>query len=315
MVSGLGSRGNPFYGRDVLSILDFSRSDLEYLFAEADRVRRDPSAFSGELRGYVLATAFFEPSTRTRLSFQAAMLRLGGSCIDLGELEKSSIAKGENFADTVRMLDAYADVIVVRHRLEGAARFAAEVAEKPVINAGDGKRHHPTQAMLDLYSVKTLKGSVDGLVYGVLGDLKYGRAAASFILGLSLFKPRKVYLISPGLLKAREDVKEALRERGVGFEEVESPSEVIGELDVLYVTRIQRERFPDPSEYEKVRGSYVVDSKLLRNAKEGLIVLHPLPRVDEISFDVDGTPHAKYFEQARLGIPLRMALLKLVLKG
>ena len=302
-------------GRDVISILDFSREDLERVFSLADEIRRDPKAFSEELKGYVMATAFFEPSTRTRLSFQTAMLRLGGSYIDLGELERSSVAKGENFADTIRMLDSYADVIVVRHRLEGAARYAAEIAEKPVINAGDGRKNHPTQAMLDFYTVRTVKGRVDGLTYGVLGDLRFGRAAASFILGLTLFNPRKVYLISPELLRARPEVLNVLRERGVGFEETSSLEEVIPKLDVLYVTRVQKERFPDPAEYERVRGSYVVNAATLRNAKEDLIILHPLPRVDELGFDVDATRHAKYFEQAALGVPVRMALLKLILKG
>jgi aspartate carbamoyltransferase catalytic subunit len=306
---------NPFYRRDVLSILDFKKEELEYLFQEAENILRDPTKYRDVLRGKILATAFFEPSTRTRLSFQSAILRLGGSYLDLGELEKSSIAKGENIADTIRMLDSYADIIVVRHKLEGAAKFAAEIAENPVINAGDGRKHHPTQAMLDMFTVRRLKNRIDGLTYGVLGDLKYGRAAASFILALSIFSPKKIYLISPGLLRAREDVTSILRERGISFEEVENPSEVIGELDVLYVTRIQRERFPDPSEYEKVKGSYIVDLKLLRNAKEDLIVLHPLPRVDEIALEVDGTRYAKYFEQARLGVPLRMALLKLILEG
>jgi aspartate carbamoyltransferase catalytic subunit len=302
-------------GRDVISILDFTREELEQVFSLADEIRREPRAFSEELKGYIMATAFFEPSTRTRLSFQTAMLRLGGTYIDLGELERSSVAKGENFADTIRMLDSYADVIVVRHRLEGAAKYAAEIAEKPVINAGDGRKNHPTQAMLDLYTVRTVKGRVDGLTYGVLGDLRFGRAAASFILGLTLFSPRKVYLISPELLRARQEVLSVLREKGVSFEETSSLEEVLPELDVLYVTRVQKERFPDPAEYERVRGSYVVSAATLRSAKEDLIVLHPLPRVDELGFDVDSTRHAKYFEQAALGVPVRMALLKLLLKG
>lgn len=302
-------------GRDVISILDFERRELEQLFDLTDEIRRSPRAFSEELKGYIMATAFFEPSTRTRLSFQTAMLRLGGSYIDLGELERSSVAKGENFADTIRMLDSYADVIVVRHRLEGAARYAGEIATAPVINAGDGRKNHPTQAMLDLYAVRTLQGGIDGLVYGVLGDLRFGRAAASFILALSLFKPSKVYLVSPPLLRARPEVLEVLKARGVDFEEVDSLEKVVGELDVLYVTRVQKERFPDPAEYEKVKGSYLVSSSTLRQAKENLIVLHPLPRVDELGFDLDSTRHAKYFEQAALGVPVRMALLKLVLKG
>ncbi|MEZ0346299.1 MAG: aspartate carbamoyltransferase [Infirmifilum sp.] len=304
-----------FRGRDILSILDFTREELEELFHETDKITANPSSYAGALRGFVMATAFFEPSTRTRLSFQSAMLRLGGSYIDLGELERSSVAKGENLSDTIRMLDSYADVIVVRHKLEGAARFAAEIAESPVINAGDGRKHHPTQAMLDLYTVRRAKGVIDGLVYGVLGDLRFGRAAASFILGLSLFHPRKIYLISPELLRARRDVLEVLDSVHVDYEEVGSLSEVLPELDVLYVTRVQKERFPDPADYEKVKGSYIVTTETLRDAKEDLVVMHPLPRVDEIAYDVDSTRHAIYFKQAELGVWVRMALLKLMLVG
>jgi len=304
-------------GRDVLTITDFTRQELEALFEEADMMLS--ALKEGRrlrvLEGYVLATAFFEPSTRTKLSFQAAILRLGGSYIDLPPEEVSSRAKGENLADTIRMLDSYADAIVIRHRVEGAARFAAEIAEHPVINGGDGTRDHPTQAMIDLYTVRKALGKIDGLTYGVLGDLKYGRAARSFILGLSLFKPGKVYLISPPQLACRQDVLEFLEERGVEYEEASSLASVIGELDVLYVTRIQRERFPDPAEYEKVRGSYRVSLEALKGAREHLVVLHPLPRVDELAFDVDATKHAWYFTQAAFGVPVRMALLKMILKG
>jgi aspartate carbamoyltransferase catalytic subunit len=304
-------------GRDVLTITDFTRQELEALFEEADMMLS--ALKEGRrlrvLEGYVLATAFFEPSTRTKLSFQAAMLRLGGSYIDLPPEEVSSRAKGENLADTIRMLDSYADAIVIRHRVEGAARFAAEIAEHPVINGGDGTRDHPTQAMIDLYTVRKALGKIDGLTYGVLGDLKYGRAARSFILGLSLFKPGKVYLISPPQLACRQDVLEFLEERGVEYEEASSLASVVGELDVLYVTRIQRERFPDPAEYEKVRGSYRVSLEALKGAREHLVVLHPLPRVDELAFDVDATKHAWYFTQAAFGVPVRMALLKMILKG
>jgi len=304
-------------GRDVLTITDFTRQELEALFEEADMMLS--ALKEGRrlrvLEGYVLATAFFEPSTRTKLSFQAAMLRLGGSYIDLPPEEVSSRAKGENLADTIRMLDSYADAIVIRHRVEGAARFAAEIAEHPVINGGDGTRDHPTQAMIDLYTVRKALGRIDGLTYGVLGDLKYGRAARSFILGLSLFKPGKVYLISPPQLACRQDVLEFLEERGVEYEEASSLASVVGELDVLYVTRIQRERFPDPAEYEKVRGSYRVSLEALKGAREHLVVLHPLPRVDELAFDVDATKHAWYFTQAAFGVPVRMALLKMILKG
>jgi aspartate carbamoyltransferase catalytic subunit len=264
------------------------------------------------LEGRIIALAFFEPSTRTRMSFEAAAKRLGAETIGFTSEEAISVAKGETLADTVRMLDAYADIIVIRHRYEGAALYAAEIAESPVVNAGDGKQHHPTQAMLDLYTVRRLFGRIDGLVYGVLGDLRYGRAASSFILSLTLFEPEKVYLISPPLLRVRPEVKLVLERSRVNFEEVNSLEEVIGELDVLYVTRIQRERFPDPREYEKVKGSYRVTLKVLEKAKPALKILHPLPRVDELPPEVDSTSHAAYFRQARLGVPVRMALLSLI---
>lgn len=214
------------------------------------------------------------------------------------------------------MLDSYADAIVIRHRYEGAALYAAEVAEKPVINGGDGRQHHPTQAMLDLYTVYRLFGSVDGLTYGVLGDLRYGRAASSFILGLTLFKPRHIYLVSPPQLRARREVLEVLEELGIPYTEVEKLQDVLGELDVLYVTRIQKERIPDPREYESLKGSYRVTLDLLESsAKETLKVLHPLPRVDEIDFSVDNSKYQAYFLQARLGVKVRMALLSLVMGG
>ncbi|KSW11851.1 aspartate carbamoyltransferase [Pyrodictium occultum] len=303
-------------GRDVISILDFTREDLCSLFEAAERMKRllSEGRLPRLLEGKIVALAFFEPSTRTRLSFEAAAKRLGAETIGFTGEEAVSVAKGENLADTVRMLDGYADVIVIRHRYEGTALYAAEVAEKPVINAGDGKQHHPTQAMLDLFTVKELFGGIDGLVYGVLGDLRFGRAASSFILGLTLFKPEKVYLISPPLLRTRPEVRVRLEEAGIRYEEVDRLEDVLGELDVLYVTRIQKERFPDPREYEKVRGSYRVTRELLeKHAKPGLRVLHPLPRVDEIAFDVDETSYAAYFIQARNGVPVRMALLSLVL--
>ena len=302
-------------GRDIISVSDLSRQDFEKIFRMADEILEAPERWSSALRGRIMATAFFEPSTRTRLSFQTAMLRLGGEVIDLGEVEKSSIAKGENFSDTVRMLDSYADVIVIRHKLEGAAKLAAEIAEKPVINAGDGSRNHPTQAMIDLYTIRRLHGGVDGLTIGVLGDLKYGRATNSFIAALTKFRIGRLYLISPPQLRVRDDTRELLVEAGIDFKEVQRLEEVVGELDVLYASRIQRERFPDPSEYEMVRGSYVITGESLKGAKKNLTILHPLPRVNEISFEVDSTSHAKYFEQAALGVPVRMALLKLILVG
>ncbi len=290
-----------FRGRDVLSILDFTRNDLERLFRIAS------SKFEGdELEGKVVALAFFEPSTRTRLSFETATLRLGGGYIGFDAVQGTSIAKGETFSDTIRMLDAYADAIVVRHGLEGAAKLAAELAESPVINAGDGSKRHPTQAMIDLYTVWREKRGIDNLVYGVLGDLRYGRASGSFLRALNLYSPKKVYLIAPESLRPREELLDTLK-MPWEFADLE---EVLPELDVLYVTRIQKERFPDPAEYERVRGSYRIDAALLKNAKESMIILHPLPRVDEIALDVDSTPHARYFKQAAYGVPIRMALLR-----
>ncbi len=307
-----GLLGSGFKGRDIISITDFDREDLQELFERAYRLERFSRSKLDVLKDKVMALAFFEPSTRTRMSFETAMKRLGGSTIGFTSEEATSIAKGETLGDTIRMLDAYSDIIVIRHRLEGAAKYAAEIASVPVINAGDGKQHHPTQAMIDLYTIWRLKGTIDGLVYGVLGDLKYARTTASFTLALGLFKPKVIYLISHPLLRMRESVKEYLRSKGIKFVEVENLDDVIEELDVLYVVRIQKERFPDPSEYEKVKGSYMVTLKTLAKAKKDLIILHPLPRVDEIDRRIDQTPHAAYFKQAAWGVPVRMALLTLI---
>jgi len=305
--------GSGFRNRDVISILDFDREDLEKLFEVADRALKYVNTKLRVLEGRVVSLAFFEPSTRTRLSFEVAAKKLGADVISFSGEEAVSVAKGENLADTIRMLDAYSDLIVIRHRFEGAALFAAEVAEKPVINGGDGRQHHPTQAMIDLYTIRKLFGSPDGLVYAVVGDLRYGRAAASFIYGLTRFKPKKVYLVSPSLLRVREEVKTVLASSGVQFEEVERVDEVIEEVDVMYVTRIQRERFPDPSEYEKVKGSYRITLNLLKRGKKELKVLHPLPKVDEIDHEVDTSPYAAYYIQAAYGVPVRMALISLVM--
>jgi aspartate carbamoyltransferase catalytic subunit len=298
-----------FEGRDVLSILDFSRGELERLFEVAAKIEK--GSLRPNLRGKILATAFFEPSTRTRLSFETAMSRLGGSVIGFGGTEGTSIAKGENLADTIRMLDCYSDLIVIRHPMEGAAKLAAEVARVPVINGGDGSRHHPTQAMIDLYTIWKEFGRIDGLEIGLLGDLRYGRAASSLVYGLSKFKPKRVLLFSPPSLKLRKEVRDFLVKAGIALEERDKLE--VGSLDVLYVTRIQKERFPDPAEYEKVKGSYRLTVSSLEGARERLIVLHPLPRVDEIDLEVDETPHARYFQQAANGVFVRMALLSLLL--
>ena len=301
-----------FKFRDVISILDFSREDLETLFEHTERFIKVEGKLE-LLKGKIVALAFFEPSTRTRVSFEVAAKKLGADVVSVVGEEALSIAKGESFTDTIHMLDSYSDLIVVRHRFEGAAKYAAEIAEKPVINAGDGRQHHPTQAMIDLYTIKKLFGVIDGLTYAVLGDLRYGRAAASFIYGLTLFKPKKVYLVSPPQLRIRDEVKKVLVDRGLVFEERNNIVEVVEEVDVIYVTRIQRERFPDPVEYEKVRGSYIVTLDILTKGKPNLKILHPLPKVDEVEHRVDASKYAAYFYQAKLGVPIRMALLTLVL--
>ena len=266
---------------------------------------------SNMLQGKMLATLFFEPSTRTRLSFESAMLRLGGSAIGFAEPKVASVEKGENLADTVRVVESYADVLAVRHPLEGAARVAAEFASVPIINAGSGAEEHPTQALLDLYTMVKEKKSIDGLSIALVGDLRYGRTVHSLSYALSNYKV-KLYLISPESLRMRREVLQTVKGR-MRVVEKTVLEEVVPELDVLYVTRIQKERFPDPAEYAKVKGVYKIDLNLLKNAKEDMIVLHPLPRVDEIAAEVDGTSHARYFQQVWNGIVTRMALLALIL--
>mgnify|MGYP001772987694 CR=1 FL=1 len=303
--------------RDVISVKDFTREDLEELFEATDAMLRElqGGAVRRRLEGKVVSLAFFEPSTRTRLSFETAAKRLGAETIGFTAEEATSVAKGESFTDTIRMLDAYSDLIVVRHKYEGAATLAAEVASVPVINGGDGRQHHPTQAMLDLYTVRTLFSTIDGLNYLIVGDLRYARTVSSLLYALSLFRPASVMVSSPPELRLRDEIRRELEERGLRVEEVRL-EEGLSRADVVYVTRIQKERFPDPREYEKVKGSYRITLRLLETyAKKGAKVLHPLPRVDELSTDVDSSSYQAYFIQARLGVPLRMALLSLVLRG
>lgn len=303
---------NHFYGRDIVSIRDFSREDLDFMMSSTDKLRELHENEKRELaRGKILGYLFFEPSTRTRLSFEAAMASIGGTSMGVAESKSSSVEKGESLADTIRVIDNYADVIVLRNQLDGSSRFAAEVAERPVINAGSGTEEHPTQAMLDLYTMWKEKGGIDGLNIGIVGDLKYGRTVYSLLYGLSNYKVN-VHLISPPLLKVRKESIFEIENR-IKINEHEVLNEVLTELDVLYITRIQRERFPDAQEYEKVKGSYLIDQKLLDEAKSDMIVMHPLPRLDEISADVDNTAYAKYFEQVAYGKDVRATLLSLVL--
>jgi aspartate carbamoyltransferase catalytic subunit len=299
-----------FEGRDIISIKDFSRDEIDYILKIARAM--EPIAMKGSdmLRGKILATLFFEPSTRTRLSFEAAMHKLGGSTIGFAEAEIASVKKGENLADTVRTVENYADIIAVRHPLEGAARLAAEFAKVPIINGGSGAEEHPTQALLDLYTILKEKGKIDGLKIALLGDLRYGRTVHSLAYALSLYNI-ELYLISPESLKMQREVLQTIKEK-IPVTERTSLEKIVPLVDVFYVTRIQKERFPDPAEYVKVKGSHKIDMTTLSDAKKDLIILHPLPRVDEIAPEVDNTPYARYFQQVWNGIVVRMALLALI---
>src|SRR2546422_11333442 len=279
-----------FTGRDVLSIADFSRMDMELVLKAS---KKTVPAARGEktnrsLEGRILATLFFEPSTRTRLSFESAMKRLGGDVVAFGPIEASSIVKGETLADTIRMVESYSDAIVLRHPQEGAARLAAEFTERPMINAGDGAGQHPTQTMLDLFTIWDERGSLDGARIALVGDLKYGRTVHSLTYALTGFEVELTF-VAPSGLQMPKEVVDHVRERGLPLNVSEDLEKVVPNVDVLYVTRIQRERFPDPQEYAKVAGSYRVDLELLRNARKGLIVMHPLPRMEEIATEVDTT--------------------------
>jgi len=302
--------------RHVISVHDFS---AEEIIEVLDRAEDMVSIAKGEagsdlLKGKVLACIFFEPSTRTRLSFETAMNRLGGSVIGFAGAEATSVVKGETLADTIRMVSGYADAVVVRHPREGAARLASEFSDVPVLNAGDGAGQHPTQTLLDLFTIRTETGKLEGLNISLVGDLRYGRTAHSLALALAKFG-NTINLVSPEGLEMPGEVVGYLKEAGMFGRACHSPEDVISDTDVLYVTRIQKERFPDPVEYERVAGIYRVDPALVSRGPERMIVMHPLPRVNEITPEVDALPQAKYFVQAFNGVPVRMTLLSMVLGG
>jgi len=277
-------------------------------------MRRYVKAGTDLLKGRVLCSLFFEPSTRTRLSFETAMIRLGGSAIGFADPSSSRVVTGESLADTVRMADSYSNVVVLRHKIEGSARLAAEVAKAPVLNAGDGSHHHPTQTLTDLYTIKREFGEVDGRKIAMLGDLKQTRSAMSLAYGLTMFGGVKLFLVSPPALKMRPEITDHLKTAKIDFVELEKTEEIIDNVDVLYVTRLQKERFADPAEYEKLKGSYFITAKMLEKARKEMIVMHHLPRIDDIPLEVDSTRHARYFEQAANGLPVRMALLSEVVE-
>lgn len=311
----LGDQRNaPFYGMDILTVNQFSRADLEYIFGVAHEMRETVSRVGtfDLLKGKILANLFYEPSTRTSSSFTAAMERLGGSVIPINEVRYSSVAKGESLPDTVRTLECYADVIVLRHPEVGASTLAAQYARKPIINAGDGVGEHPTQALLDLFTILSELRQVDGLTVTMLGDLKYGRTVHSLARLLSLYNVRLNY-VSPDILQMPAEIIAELDDKGIPQVEVTILETVLPESDVLYVTRVQKERFDDQAEYESARGAYVITPETLKSAKDRMIVMHPLPRVGEISMEVDSDPRAAYFRQMEYGLYVRMALLAMVL--
>ena len=300
-----------FSGRDVISMRDFSREELEFLF-EATK-RTEEKGPETTLDGKLVAILFFEPSTRTHSTFEIAASALHCRVTGFSSPEKSSTVKGETLHDTVRMYESYrVDCIVMRHNMMGAARYAAEVAKAPVVSGGDGSREHPTQAMVDMYTMRKQFGKIDGLRIGILGDLKYGRTASSLSYGLSNYDV-EITFVAPDSLSPREEIEHYLKARNVRVRKTQNVKDVIGDLDVLYVTRIQKERIPDPTEYERVKGLYQVNLALLKEGKESLRVLHPLPRVDELSTDVDASSYQEYFVQAGAGVPLRTALLGMVM--
>jgi aspartate carbamoyltransferase len=310
-----GEKRDPrFFGQDILSVSQFDRDDLETIFAVAHEMYGMVERIGtfDLLKGKVLTNLFYEPSTRTSSSFVAAIERLGGSVVQINNVTYSSVSKGESLQDTVRTMESYTDAIVLRHPEQGSAALAAAAAAKPVINAGDGPGEHPTQALLDAYTIREEKGTIDGLTVTMLGDLKYGRTVHSLAKLLTLYNVKLNY-VSPEILRMPELLVKEVDAAGIEQLETTDLGEVLADTDVLYVTRIQKERFQDQSEYEQVKDSYVITRETLKNAKDDMIVMHPLPRVGEIATEVDDDPRAAYFRQMEYGMYVRMALLALVL--
>ena len=303
---------NEFFGKSIISVRDLDKQKLESIFDATNKIIDMGGDQRREIaRGKTLGYLFFEPSTRTRLSFEAAMALLGGTSIGIADVLSSSIHKGETLGDTVKIISSYCDVLALRHSLDGSSRFAAEVSNKPVINAGSGTEEHPTQTIQDLFTIRKEKKKIDGLKIGIVGDLKYGRTVYSLLYGLSNYDV-DVHLISPESLRIRSDSTYVIKKE-LSYTESTTLDDYIDDLDVLYVTRIQKERFPDEEEYVNVKDSYVIGLDMIKKMKDDAIILHPLPRVDEISTDVDKTKQAKYFEQAEYGKYTRAALLGLIL--
>jgi aspartate carbamoyltransferase catalytic subunit len=300
-------------GRTLIEPEDFSLSEMDFLFSLAERIEKDEKSLRESLRGKLLATLFFEPSTRTRLSFEAAMLRLGGSCLGFAEPGSSSVSKGESLADTIRMAASYADAIVMRNPKEGAALLASRYSSVPVINAGDGGHHHPTQTLTDLLTIRRLLGKIENITVGFCGDLMFGRTVHSLAKALARYPKIKLIFISPQELVLPEYIKNMLKKQNIEFEERENLEKSMPELDVLYMTRVQRERFFNEDDYIRLKDIYVLNTEKMAAGKKKMIVLHPLPRVNEISVEIDSDERAAYFKQAKYGMYVRMALLASIL--
>ena len=301
-------------GRHLIDPMDFTVDEMEEVFRFADRIIKDPERYLHICDGKILATLFYEPSTRTRFSFEAAMLRLGGRVIGFSEANSSSVSKGESIADTIRVVGCYADIAAMRNPKEGAPRVAAMYSDIPVINAGDGGHQHPTQTLTDLLTIRNIKGTLSNHTIGLCGDLKFGRTVHSLIKAMSRYENNKFILISPEELKVPDYIKKGILEKNnIEFEEVQNLEDVIGKLDILYMTRVQRERFFNEEDYLRLKDSYILDSEKMRQARDDMIVLHPLPRVNEIAYEVDGDKRACYFRQAKFGMYVRMALISKLL--
>lgn len=296
--------------RHLIDQLDFSMEETERLLALAQNISENMGDYAKKAEGKILATLFYEPSTRTRLSFESAMMRLGGNVIGFASSENSSAAKGESVADTSKMISCYADIVAMRHFKEGAPAVAAQSSSIPVVNAGDGGHQHPTQTLTDLLTIKKCRGDVNGITIGLCGDLKFGRTVHSLIKSLVRYKDVRFYFISPKELRVPEYIiEEVVVPSGCEYEEVYSMDEVMPKLDVLYMTRVQKERFFNEEDYVRLKDSYILDTEKLKVAKQDLAIMHPLPRVNEIAVEVDSDPRAKYFEQAKNGVYVRMALI------
>ena len=301
--------------RHLMSPLDFSREELEQLMDLADDIKNHPENYSEKCHGKKLATCFYEPSTRTRLSFEAAMLNLGGSVLGFSSADSSSAAKGESVSDTIRVISSYADICAMRHPKEGAPLVASQRSRIPVINAGDGGHQHPTQTLTDLFTIRSLRGEIKDLTIGLCGDLKFGRTVHSLINALVRYPGIKFVLISPEELKVPEYIREdVLDKNGYEYKEVDSLDDVMGELDILYMTRVQKERFFNEEDYIRLKDFFILTPEKMQLAKKDMMVLHPLPRVNEISVDVDDDPRAMYFTQAQNGVYIRMALILTLLE-